>query len=249
MTFTKSTATEQVAAKIRKILALADASRNPSEAEAAAAAEKVRELLRRHNLSMADVSGTSPTGEPSGGPSVEEQEDSLGGNPRGRMQSWRYRIARAAGKFCECSTFIRGGAVVFIGSPLDIAAARATAASWLAMGERIADRERNRDLNAYYMRRGEKVVWKRNFLSAFGQRLSERADEIRARESDDQSADGRKWELALVNKKAEISTYMRRSGYVIKQTRSSGRADYSAQQAGRAAANSVRMSRTSGLLG
>jgi hypothetical protein len=54
-----------VLSKIRKLLALADAARNSSEAEAQAAALKVQELLAAHNLTLSEVEqagGTSDDG-------------------------------------------------------------------------------------------------------------------------------------------------------------------------------------------
>jgi hypothetical protein len=52
--------------KIQKLLALADASRNSSEAEAQAAALKVQELLQDHGLSMAELEAAGVNSEDDG---------------------------------------------------------------------------------------------------------------------------------------------------------------------------------------
>jgi uncharacterized protein DUF2786 len=52
--------------KIRKLLALADASRNSSEAEAQAAALKVQELLQDHGLTLAELEAAGGTTDDTG---------------------------------------------------------------------------------------------------------------------------------------------------------------------------------------
>lgn len=53
---------ESLLARIRKLMALADADRNSNEHEAAAAAAKVQALLAEYNLTMEEVKGTGEKG-------------------------------------------------------------------------------------------------------------------------------------------------------------------------------------------
>ena len=48
---------EEVIRKVQKLLALADQSRNPSEAEAIAASMQAQKLLAKYNLEIADITG------------------------------------------------------------------------------------------------------------------------------------------------------------------------------------------------
>src|SRR5579859_5695399 len=63
----------QVFTKIQKLLRLADAARNSSEAEATAAALKVQELLQEHGLTLAQIEASG--GESDGAPRTKNLTD------------------------------------------------------------------------------------------------------------------------------------------------------------------------------
>lgn len=104
---------KKIVERIRKILSLA--GNNPSEKEAALAAEKAQELLIRHNLTMADVPLSSAAAERV----VEEFGES------GRWRAYEKSLMTVVAKAHLCKALIgRKGIVSFIGRESNAQVAR-----------------------------------------------------------------------------------------------------------------------------
>ena len=120
---------EQVIAKINKLLALSDQSRNPSENEAVLASLQVQKLLAKYNLSLADVTG-------------ERQEENVIQSVAdvGTGKKWKYQLAWAVSDNFACKHFIVGREqIVFYGYEADIVAARRVFLYLFKVGDRLAN--------------------------------------------------------------------------------------------------------------
>lgn len=105
---------ESVIRKVQKLLALADESRNPSEAEAIAASMKVQKLLAKYNLDIAEVTGEEKK---------EEIEQVIADVGTGKK--WKYTLADVVAKSYCCKSFCRGSEmIVFYGFRSDVLIAR-----------------------------------------------------------------------------------------------------------------------------
>ena len=105
---------EEVIRKVQKLLALADQSRNPSEAEAIAASMQAQKLLAKYNLEIADITGEEKKEE------IEQVIADVGtGN------KWKYTLANAiADSYC-CKCYYHGAEmIVFYGYQSDVLIAR-----------------------------------------------------------------------------------------------------------------------------
>lgn len=101
---------EEVIRKVQKLLALADQSRNPSEAEAIAASMQAQKLLAKYNLEIADITGEEKKEE------IEQVIADVGtGN------KWKYTLANAiADSYC-CKCYYHGAEmIVFYGYQSDV---------------------------------------------------------------------------------------------------------------------------------
>lgn len=92
-------------AKIQALLTLADASRNPSEAEAAAAMAAAQRLMAKHQIDMAAVDGFSAEAEDLIAESAEDAilDDTLGRN----LPGWRSNLATSLGTIHGCRVYQR----------------------------------------------------------------------------------------------------------------------------------------------
>ena len=105
---------EEVIRKVQKLLALADQSRNPSEAEAIAASMQAQKLLAKYNLEIAVITGEEKKEE------IEQVIADVGtGN------KWKYTLANAiADSYC-CKCYYHGAEmIVFYGYQSDVLIAR-----------------------------------------------------------------------------------------------------------------------------
>lgn len=120
---------EKVIAKINKLLALSDQSRNPSENEAIAASLQVQKLLAKYNLSMADVTGER-----------QEEDVEQAVADVGTGKKWKYSLAHAISNNFACKHFIVGREqIVFYGYKADIVAARRVFMYLFKVGDRLAN--------------------------------------------------------------------------------------------------------------
>jgi len=105
---------EEVIRKVQKLLALADTSRNPSEAEAIAASMQAQKLLAKYNIEVADVTGEEKK---------EEIEQVIADVGTGKK--WKYGLADIiANSYC-CKCYYHGSEmIVFYGYKSDVIIAR-----------------------------------------------------------------------------------------------------------------------------
>ena len=97
---------ENIMFKIKKLLALADTTRNDSPEQAASAAAKVQEMLFNHNLSMSEVKGlqdieTEPY----------EQSDYILNGANQRTVTWKSILYHRIAKVNFCQSFRTRGTV------------------------------------------------------------------------------------------------------------------------------------------
>lgn len=120
---------EAVIAKINKLLALSDQSRNPSENEAVLASLQVQKLLAKYNLSLADVTGERQE---------EDVEQSIADVGVGKK--WKYSLADAIANNFACKHYIVGHEqIVFYGYKADIVAARRVFVYLFRVGDKLAN--------------------------------------------------------------------------------------------------------------
>lgn len=105
---------EEVIRKVQKLLALADQSRNPSEAEAIAASMQAQKLLAKYNLEIADITGEEKKEK------IEQVIADVGtGN------KWKYTLANAVADSYCCKCYYHGAEmIVFYGYQSDVLIAR-----------------------------------------------------------------------------------------------------------------------------
>lgn len=110
--------TETILSRIKKLQSLA--GNNPSEAEATAAAAKVQELLREHNLSMVDVESHD---EPVTRETYGKTEYVIP-NANKLTMTWKSMLLHGLAKYNFCSTVRHPGTtrVSIIGKPSNVAA-------------------------------------------------------------------------------------------------------------------------------
>lgn len=130
---------EKVIAKINKLLALSDQSRNPSENEAVLASLQVQKLLAKYNLSMADVTGER----------VEEDVEQTIADV-GTGKKWKFSLATAIANNFACKCFFVGrDQIVFYGYKADIVAARRVFVYLFKVGDKLANRYAKREREMY----------------------------------------------------------------------------------------------------
>lgn len=130
---------EKVIAKINKLLALADQSRNPSENEAILASLQVQKLLAKYNLSLADVTGERKE---------EDVEQSIADVGTGKK--WKFSLATAISNNFACKSFFVGrDQIVFYGYKADIVAARRVFVYLFKVGDKLANQYANREREMY----------------------------------------------------------------------------------------------------
>lgn len=120
---------ESVIARINKLLALSDQSRNPSENEAILASLQVQKLLAKYNLSMADVTGERQE---------EDVEESIADVGVGKK--WKFSLATAVSNNFACKSYFVGrDQIVFYGYRADIIAARRVFVYLFKVGDKLAN--------------------------------------------------------------------------------------------------------------
>ena len=130
---------EKVIAKINKLLALSDQSRNPSENEAILASLQVQKLLAKYNLSMADVTGER----------VEEDVEQTIADV-GTGKKWKFSLATAVANNFACKSFFVGrDQIVFYGYKADIVAARRVFIYLFKVGDKLANQYAKREREMY----------------------------------------------------------------------------------------------------
>lgn len=121
---------DDVIRKVQKLLALADTSRNPSEAEAIAASMQAQRLLAKYNLEITDVTGEEKQ---------EEIEQVIADVGVGKK--WKYTLAEiVAGSYC-CKCYYHGTEmVVFYGFQSDVIIARRVFVYLFKVGNSLANK-------------------------------------------------------------------------------------------------------------
>lgn len=154
--------------RIKKLQSLA--GNNPSEAEASAAAAKVQELLREHNLSLADVGnhGDEPA------EAYEKTEYAIPSANKLTM-TWKSIFLHGLARHNFCSTVRHGGTtrVSIIGKPSNVAAVCLLHGTLVAQIERLA-------LTASREVFQHKTVYQREFCFGAAVRILERLREEKA---------------------------------------------------------------------
>lgn len=134
---------QSVIRKVQKLLALADESRNPSEAEAISASMKVQKLLAKYNLDIATVTGEEKK---------EEIEQVIADVGTGKK--WKYMLASIVAESYCCKCYYHGSEmIVFYGYKSDTLIARRVFMYLFKVGNSLAAkyvkgrRERERGLS------------------------------------------------------------------------------------------------------
>jgi hypothetical protein len=119
---------EQIIGKVQKLLALADESKNNSEAEAVAASMMAQKLLAKYNIDIAQVTGAEKDEE------IEQIVADMGtGN------KWKYTLSEVVARSYCCKHFYYGSeAVVFYGYKSDALIARRVFMYLFGVGKRLA---------------------------------------------------------------------------------------------------------------
>lgn len=119
---------ESVIRKVQKLLALADESRNPSEAEAISASMKVQKLLAKYNLDIAEITGEEKK---------EEIEQVIADVGTGKK--WKYILAEVVAESYCCKCFYHGAdMIVFYGYRSDVLIARRVFMYLFKVGNNLA---------------------------------------------------------------------------------------------------------------
>jgi len=154
--------------KIKKLQSLA--GNNPSEAEASAAAAKVQELLREHNLSMADVEnhGDEPA------EAYDKTEYAIP-NANKLTMTWKSVFLHGLAKHNFCSTVRHGGTtrVSIIGKPSNVSAVCYLYETLVSQIERLA-------MTASLEVLANRAVYQREFCYGAASRILQRLREEKA---------------------------------------------------------------------
>lgn len=128
--------------KVQKLLALADESRNPSEAEAIAASMQAQKLLAKYNIDIATVTGEEKD-EP-----IEQVIADVGTGKK-----WKYTLANVVAESYCCKCFYHGAEmIVFYGFASDTLIARRVFMYLFKVGNSLA--------NKYVKERKESGEWR-----------------------------------------------------------------------------------------
>lgn len=105
---------ENVIKKVQKLLALADQSKNPSEAEAIAASMQAQKLLAKYNLEITDVTGEEKK------ENIEQVIADVGAGKK-----WKYNLAEIVARSYCCKVYYKGAEmIIFYGFQSDTLIAR-----------------------------------------------------------------------------------------------------------------------------
>ena len=121
---------DTVIRKVQKLLALADQSRNPSEAEAIAASMQAQKLLAKYNLDIATVTGQEKK------EGIEQVVADVGTGKK-----WKYTLANIVAESYCCKCFYYGSEmIVFYGFQSDVLVARRVFMYLFKVGNTLANR-------------------------------------------------------------------------------------------------------------
>lgn len=259
---TKTTKDERREALLRKIRALSklsDSTRNASDAEAALAAAKVRELMREHCIAEIDLADDGDDELPSATIADLVSEGVIASK---KVDHWQAALAAAASRICgaECylESFLLDGRrfrrLQIFGLPDDVCAARAT---WEMLRSRCNSALRSAQSDVMYGVRD--AAGKRSFTSSFRLGFATtvrcRADELvdaeraqAAGSADNLPVVARRWELACRQKDTLLKQYAKKLGVRSGGSRQRNVSSLDGFHAGRREGNNVPLGRTAGLL-
>lgn len=203
---------------VRKLFALGDKNRNSSEAEAQLATQKAQELLKQHNIDMAEILVKD------GQKTVDIKIDNeiVFTLNRSSMSSWEKRLISIVQFATETKGFFQKDyrdvwgkkitwKVGFIGTEWDRAVAKEL---YNYLHEKIYK------LSKYHY--PESMPQQRSFMEGFCYRLMQRVDEMNEEKKEDID-ENQKYALMIINKKDAINKYID-DQMKLKTARSGGKA-------------------------
>jgi hypothetical protein len=123
--------TNPIIDRIRKLLALADASRNPNEAEAEAAMRMATRLLSQNNLDLSDVQSSDPNNRPVGEHPVPCS--------RAPAETWKAILANSVAPLYYAKVYRMGDELRYVGRPHNTIVASEMTAYLIRAIDRLAE--------------------------------------------------------------------------------------------------------------
>ena len=186
---------DRLVEKIKKLLALSDRTRNPNEAEAAAAAAKVEELLMQYNLEMADIVIEEEK------PKIQAESVIVG---EATYSVWKRRLLHAVTKFNFCRSISLTGTprVEIMGKPHNLEIVKYLYNYLSRVGAVRCDEIYNNDIKGT-LNPAEAISWKVGFYNGFVDAIYQRLKEGQKKMETDSSA----CRALVVQSTAELQKY------------------------------------------
>ena len=186
--------------KIRKMLDLADPTKNDNANQVEVAMRKAQEFMKQHGLSMADIAAKSQAGELEIDVAMWRDEE------RSQYDTWVRILAQATGELLGCRTILyRSGAqnryrvsMAFIGEETDVTIAQSVWPWLVKHGRRAARVAMDSGWCAEH----------RSFVEGFACKVMQRATEMAAAAKDPETDDDKRYLMVINAKERAIQVHM-----------------------------------------